>query len=76
MSSDLIILQLAFVLRLFFALPVAAQEQPVPGFIPLPIDATEEQARRGVALVRAGQKLTPKAWPNGALVAGRSWVDA
>jgi peptidoglycan/xylan/chitin deacetylase (PgdA/CDA1 family) len=69
MSSDLRILLLSFVLRLFFALPVAAQEQPMPGFIPLPIDATEEQARHGVALVRAGQKLTPKAWPNGARVA-------
>jgi peptidoglycan/xylan/chitin deacetylase (PgdA/CDA1 family) len=59
----------ALVLRLFFTLPAAAQDQPVPGFPPLPIDATEEQVRQGVALVRAGQKLTPKAWPNGARVA-------
>jgi len=60
---------LAVVLRLFFAVPVVGQEQPIPGFPPIPIDATEEQVRQGVALVRVGQKLMPKAWPNGARVA-------
>src|SRR6516225_11229701 len=69
MSSNFRMLALAFVLRLFFASPVAGQEPPIPGFPPIPIDATEEQVRQGVALVRAGQKLTPKAWPNGARVA-------
>ena len=69
MSSNLRMLVLPFVLRLFSAPPAAGQEQPIPGFQPIPIDATEEQVRQGVALARAGQKLTPKAWPNGARVA-------
>lgn len=69
MSFDLRILVLVFALRLFSPLPAAGQDQPVPGFPPIPIDATEEQVRQGVALVRAGQKLTPKVWPNGARVA-------
>jgi peptidoglycan/xylan/chitin deacetylase (PgdA/CDA1 family) len=62
-------LVLAFFLRLFFVLPAEGQEQPIPGFPPIPIDATEAQVRQGVALVRAGQRLTPKSWPNGARVA-------
>src|SRR5712691_4526512 len=33
------------------------------------IDATEEQISQAVANVRAGRKLTPKQWPNGARVA-------
>ena len=69
MSSNLRMLVVAFVLRLFFASRVAGQEPPIAGFPPIPIDATEEQVRQGVALVRAGQKLTPKAWPNGARLA-------
>jgi peptidoglycan/xylan/chitin deacetylase (PgdA/CDA1 family) len=36
---------------------------------PLEHDATEEQIRQTVNRVRAGRKLTPKAWPNGARVA-------
>jgi len=60
---------LLLALKLFSALPAAGQDQPVPGFPPIPIDATEEQVRQGVTLVRAGQKLTPKVWPNGARVA-------
>ena len=68
MSPNLRVLVLAFVLRLFL-LTAAGQAQPTPGFPPLPIDATEEQVRQGVALVRAGRKLTPKIWPNGARVA-------
>ena len=69
MPSNFRMLALATVLRLFFVLPAAGQEQPIPGFPPIPIDATEEQVRQAAALVRAGQKLTPKAWPNGARVA-------
>jgi len=69
MSSNLRTLVLACVVRLFFAIPAAGQEQAIPGFPQIPIDATEEQVRQGVALVRAGQKLTPKAWPGGARVA-------
>lgn len=69
MSSNFRIFVLVLVLRLSFVLPARSQEQPIPGFPPIPIDATEEQVRQGVALVRAGQKLTPRAWPNGARVA-------
>jgi len=53
--------------------PQAAQQlapqttnQAVP---PIGIDATEEQIKQAVANVRAGKKLTPKTWPNGARVA-------
>ena len=44
-------------------------EQKIPGVPPVPIDATVEQARQAVAVARAGRKLTPKKWPNGARVA-------
>ena len=69
MSSNLRICALGFLIILSAALPVKAQQPTVPNFPPLPIDATEDQVRQGVALVRAGQKLTPKSWPNGARVA-------
>ena len=42
-----------------------AAPQPAP----IAIDATEEQIRQGVSAIRAGRKLTPQAWPNGARVA-------
>lgn len=51
---------------------VAAQSQKrqnIPGVAPVPIDATAQQAQQAVALARAGRKLTPKHWPNGARVA-------
>ncbi|HEV3374334.1 MAG TPA: polysaccharide deacetylase [Candidatus Acidoferrum sp.] len=61
---------LAFALSLSIAIPAAAQEQQqAPGFPAIPIDANEEQVSQAVALVRAGQKLTPEAWPNKARVA-------
>jgi peptidoglycan-N-acetylglucosamine deacetylase len=69
MTSNFKAIALAFVLRLLFALPAIAQEQAPPAFPPIPIDATEPQVRQAVALVRAGQTLTPKSWPNGARVA-------
>jgi peptidoglycan/xylan/chitin deacetylase (PgdA/CDA1 family) len=69
MSSKRRMFVLAFVLRVCSALPGGCQEQPTPGFPQIPIEATEEQVRQGVALVRAGRKLTPKTWPNGAIVA-------
>lgn len=70
MSSDrkALSLALAFALKFLVAFPAPAQEPPPP-FPPIPIDATEEQVRQATSLVRAGQKLTPKAWPNGARVA-------
>ena len=40
--------------------------QAVP---PIGVDATEDQIKQAVAGVRAGRKLTPKVWPNGARVA-------
>ena len=72
-SAGLKTLTLAFVLRLCLALllprAAASQEPSIPGFPEIPIDATEDQVRQRVALVRAGEKLTPKAWPNRARVA-------
>jgi peptidoglycan-N-acetylglucosamine deacetylase len=49
------------------ALPVAVsvqQKRPQPG-----TKLTDEQIRQTVAPLRAGRKLTPKSWPNGAKVA-------
>jgi peptidoglycan/xylan/chitin deacetylase (PgdA/CDA1 family) len=49
---------------------VTGQTAQTPGAVrPLEHDATEEQIRQTVNRVRAGRKLTPKAWPNGARVA-------
>jgi len=46
------------------------------GGVPIPpqggeirIDATEDEIKQGFGAVRAGRKLTPQAWPNGARVA-------
>jgi len=52
---------------LVVALPVAVsvqQKRPQPG-----TKLTDEQIRQTVAPLRAGRKLTPKSWPNGAKVA-------
>ena len=43
--------------------------QKVPGVPTIPVDATIDQAKQAVAVARAGRKLTPKSWPNGARVA-------
>jgi peptidoglycan-N-acetylglucosamine deacetylase len=45
------------------------QPQPPPTVAPIGLDATEDQIKQTVGAVRAGRKLTPKAWPNGARVA-------
>ena len=46
------------------------QQQPrLEGVEPIGLDAPEDQIKRTVGAVRAGRKLTPKAWPNGARVA-------
>ena len=45
------------------------QPPPPPGVAPIGLDATEDQIKQTVGAVRAGRKLTPKAWPNGARVA-------
>ncbi len=45
------------------------QPQPPPGVAPIALDATEDQIKQTVGAVRAGRKLTPKQWPNGARVA-------
>ena len=56
---------IAFLLN---AIPTTLQAQqekrPQPG-----IKLTEEQLREWVAPMRAGRRLTPKSWPNGAKVA-------
>src|SRR5689334_779291 len=69
MFSTSRMLALTCFLRLVFALAAAAQQTSTPAVTPIPIDATEEQVKQAVSLVRAGEKLTPKAWPNGARVA-------
>src|SRR5687767_12902114 len=50
---------------------IAARQQPQqPASVPpLGIDSTPEQIQKAVGAVRAGRKLTPKSWPNGARVA-------
>jgi peptidoglycan/xylan/chitin deacetylase (PgdA/CDA1 family) len=45
------------------------EAQKIPGVPIIPVDATIEQAKQAVAVARAGRKLTPKSWPNGARVA-------
>jgi peptidoglycan/xylan/chitin deacetylase (PgdA/CDA1 family) len=45
------------------------QPQAERNVSPIGIDATEEQIKEAIANVRAGRKLTPKRWPNGARVA-------
>lgn len=62
-------LLVALLTKLWFALPAMAQQPSPSGMPPIPIDATEEQVRQAVSMVRAGEKLTPKAWPHGARVA-------
>src|SRR5436190_5148579 len=52
-----------YTICLLAALPLAAQPAQ-PG-----TKWSDEQIREAVALARTGQKLTPKAWPNGARVA-------
>jgi len=44
--------------------PPAAPQPP-----PIAIDSTEDQIKQAASAVRAGRKLTPQAWPNGARVA-------
>jgi peptidoglycan-N-acetylglucosamine deacetylase len=46
-----------------------AQPPQPPGVAPIGLDATDDQIKQTVGAVRAGRKLTPKAWPNGARVA-------
>ena len=56
-------------------LPARARAQqrggqpPRQAIPPLGLDSTEDEIQRTVNAVRAGRKLTPKAWPNGARVA-------
>ena len=50
---------------------IVARQQPqqAPSVPPLGVDWTPEQIQKAVGAVRAGRKLTPKSWPNGARVA-------
>lgn len=57
------------ILAAMFCVIVPAQAQP-SGASSLPgIQWTEDQLKQAVAPMRAGRKLTPKRWPNGAKVA-------
>ena len=49
---------------------VSGQQPPqTPAVPPLGVDWTPEQITKAVGAVRAGRRLTPKSWPNGARVA-------
>ncbi len=48
---------------------LAGQSQSQQAVAPIGIDASDEQITHVVNAVRAGRKLTPKAWPGGARVA-------
>jgi len=52
-----------------FTLTASAQSGHAPGVQPIEPSATPEQMRAAVENVRAGRKLLPKSWPNGARVA-------
>src|SRR5579871_555307 len=48
----------------------AAQTTPRPPRVPpITVNSTEEQIKQTAELARAGRKLTPRSWPNGARVA-------
>lgn len=60
----------AAILVLVSSAPALSQTQPRPNALrPLEHDATEDQIRQTVNLVRAGRKLTPRSWPAGGRVA-------
>jgi peptidoglycan/xylan/chitin deacetylase (PgdA/CDA1 family) len=63
--------KLIFLMALLLLLPVTAnlqQEQTGPGAFP-GIKRTETELKNAAAEVRAGRRLTPRSWPNGAKVA-------
>ncbi len=49
--------------------PPAPQPARVPGAEPIGVTASLDEVRRVVGAVRAGRRLTPRPWPNGARVA-------
>src|SRR5688572_12520550 len=49
--------------------PIAQAQRPPGALAPLDHDSSDEQIRQTLNRVRAGRKLTPKSWPNGARVA-------
>lgn len=63
------VLPLAFLLMLLSTLRAFSQTPANPAFPPIPINANEDQVHKAVALVRAGPRLAPQAWPDGARVA-------
>src|ERR1700751_6206682 len=69
MSSRVRLVVMLLVLKLVSVHGAMGQQTSTPAVTSSPIDATEEQVKQAVSLVRAGEKLTPKAWPNGARVA-------
>jgi peptidoglycan-N-acetylglucosamine deacetylase len=72
--SDAVCALVVLLLGLQACLPTQTSQQQAPpparrAVPPIGIDAGEEEIKNAVANVRAGKKLTPKAWPNGARVA-------
>ena len=62
-------LTLTFVAGLGAWTAAAQAQRPAGAPPPLDHDTTDEQVRQTMNRVRAGRKLTPKSWPNGARVA-------
>jgi len=52
-----------------WAQPGAQLSQRPPRVPPITINSSEEQIKQTAEIARAGRKLTPKSWPNGARVA-------
>lgn len=53
----------------FLGYRAVARREPRPGIAPIGVDASEAEIREAASAVRAGRKLTPPSWPNGARVA-------
>src|SRR5215510_10568248 len=49
--------------------PRREAQQSEQAVSPIAVDASEQQIKQAVGNARAGAKLTPQAWPNGARVA-------
>lgn len=65
-QKGLIVVGLA---SLWIAAGIAQPQQPAPGDRQPGRKWSEDQLKKATSVVRAGRKLTPKSWPNGARVA-------
>ena len=69
-ASDIVIhMCVGLVCLVLMPVGLLAQGQHIPGLNPIGIDSGEQQIRQATDLARAGRKLTPTQWPDGARVA-------